>query len=720
MRRYLKERQELIEAAAPGTDSARRLAHLTDQMLAALAEESAAALLPRKARWSLVALGGYGAGALMPASDLDLLVLSDARAASLAGFVEALLYPLWDAGLAVGHQVRSRRQQLQAVREDLPTLTATLTGRVIAGDSALALELLSACAADGAKRSVTLLAQLETRDRPRSPYLLEPDLKAGAGGRRDFDEMTWRATLLTGTPQSDPSPLVTLGVLDQAEYRCLVGAAETIAAARWEVQREQPGEVMTEELAAEMRADASSVQRALADTHHLLLRARRRMRAQTAPVGAPPSPEELCDLVERGSDALPALEEAAWAGQLDNLVPGMRSLMWLRRPGIAHTLTVGAHSLRCATGAADIIAAARAGATDNPVLAASALRIRDTRPLTIAALAHDVGKATPGPGHPARGAPTARMAAERFGLDSDQADIVSALVQHHLLLASAASGVDLDEPAAVDAVARTLGDAALLAPLHVLTVADSRATGPGAWSAWHADLLGTLVSRLDAALAADEADALGVSGPSARDHLSDLAARVAAGGTPGNHVLEVGTGPIPGSYRVNVAAPDRPGLLAILAGTFALSGLDILAANSVPARGGVALDTFVVTSATLAPVSAETWSRFERMLSASLAGRLALTVRLAERRRLYAPRVAGGIEARIEEDPRGALLHVRAPDSIGLLYDIARAISESGLDVRSLTATSRAGWAEDTLRLGCPPQMRAGALGQLAMRLRTL
>jgi [protein-PII] uridylyltransferase len=169
-----------------------------------------------------------------------------------------------------------------------------------------------------------------------------------------------------------------------------------------------------------------------------------------------------------------------------------------------------------------------------------------------------------------------------------------------------------------------------------------------------------------------------------------------------------------------VAAPDRHGLLAILTGTFALAGLDILGANSAPSRSGVALDTFIVTSATLAPVSAETWSRLERMLAASLAGRFALSVRLTERRRHYVSRTSGAAEIRIEEDALGALLHVRAPDRVGLLHDIARAISDSGLDVRSLTATSRAGWAEDTLRLEYVTGAGAGALGQLAMRLREL
>ena len=47
---------------------------------------------------------------------------------------------------------------------------------------------------------------------------------------------------------------------------------------------------------------------------------------------------------------------------------------------------------------------------------------------------------------------------------------------------------------------RAIGRRELVAPLHLLTVADSLATGPGAWGPWHDALVGTLVSRLDAAL----------------------------------------------------------------------------------------------------------------------------------------------------------------------------------------------------------------------------
>jgi hypothetical protein len=358
VRRYLDERQELVRAAVPGLSSARRLARSTDEMLAELAEGAASATLSRRTRWCLLALGGYGAGALLPESDLDLLIVSNASATDLRPFVESLLYPLWDAGLSVGHQVRSRREQLAATRDDLTILTATLTGRVIAGDTALGIDVLRACAADAAKRASDVLPRLHERSRPGSPYLLEPDLKDGAGGRRDFDELTWTAAVLTGVPQSDPSPLVSLGLLGEEQHARLERSTDVICAARWELQRSGSSSLMTEEAASDLQTDPTRVQRAIADTHHLLLRTRRRIAGRGLPDDEPLAPQSFFDMVSGGTPALPELEDAAWAGRLDHLVPGMSELMLLRRPGIAHTLTVGAHSLVCATESAEIIATA--------------------------------------------------------------------------------------------------------------------------------------------------------------------------------------------------------------------------------------------------------------------------------------------------------------------------------------------------------------------------
>jgi [protein-PII] uridylyltransferase len=753
MRDYLSAREELIRAAVPGLTPARRLARLTDETMRHLADQAAGRLRGRT-RWSLIALGGYGAGALLPASDLDLLVVSNASSATIKPFVEELLYPLWDAGLDVGHQVRSAREQLRAVRGDLATLTATLTGRVIAGDERLGIDTLRACAIDARKRQAQVFGMMRERERPGSPYLLEPDLKDGAGGRRDFDELTWIAAVLSGAPQSDPSLLVSLGLLEPGQFARLEAAADAVAAARWELQLAGSGQLMSLDAAEELATGPDTVQSALADTHHLLVRTRARLAGLGLPDREPMAPSELLAELTEGESALPRLEDAAWAGRLEPLVPGFSALMTLRRPGFAHTLTVGAHCLRTAALVGSIGRDVDAG----DVAAQSAAASYDTRVATVAALVHDIGKEVPGPGHPERGASTAHAMALRLGLDEAESRRVARLVELHLVLPETASREDLDSEDAILRVAARVGDRDLVAPLHLLTIADSLATGPGAWSDWHAALLGKLVTRLDAALSPDidgagieqaaekvrtAAAALGTGDAAdpeffARAPLRYLAgrnpeqvakhaalvARLAADGTPGAYELDVSVGPIHGSFLVTVAAPDRHGLLATLAGVFALAGLDILAVEAVSDPSGVALDTFTLRSATHAAVGPDVWARVERLLDAALRGRFAIGVRLAERRRHYRESVSPVERVSIEtQDPFVTVVRVRAADRVGLLHDLARAIAESGLEIASMTATTRQGMAEDVFRVqdgsGEAPR-EAGVLGQLQMRLREL
>ena len=203
-----------------------------------------------------------------------------------------------------------------------------------------------------------------------------------------------------------------------------------------------------------------------------------------------------------------------------------------------------------------------------------------------------------------------------------------------------------------------------------------------------------------------------------------LVADVLRASPEGAHDVEVRLGPIEGSFRVTIVARDRPGLLATMAGALALTGLDILGVEANRGGPGIALDTFTVRSATRAALGPETWSKLERTLHQALLGRLAIGVRLAERRRDY--RQDHRIAPRVEidtNDPFAAVVTIRTPDRIGLLYDMAHAIDEAGLDIVSVTAITRDGEAQDVFRVtdlaGEVPR-DAGLLGQLRMRLRDL
>lgn len=748
MEEFLAQRAEVIATAEPGLVAAGELCRITDEAVRELAR-AASSLLSE--RWAIVALGGWGAGRLLPASDLDILVLSDAPEASLKPFVEAILYPLWDAGLKVGHQVRSPKQQVRAMRSDLKTCTAALTARVIAGDLEWGERTAEALAKDAGRRRRAVLAALRERPRPGSPYLLEPDLKEDAGGRRDYDELRWTAAVVAGAVGADTSALIDASLLTADDVALADAAAVAVATARWRLHAAGYGDTLTAEAAVELGPLAEAAQAALADTALVLTRLRaaldRGKRAGRAPE-RPWTPAVLFATLDRGTAALSELELAATAGLLDELIPGMRRLMAVRRPGLGHRLTVGAHCLYCAT---LIVEPGDDRATVSRAQAA------DVRLAQLAALVHDAAKLEAGAGHAERGAEGARLAARRAGFDEKRADDVADLVRLHLALVETASREDLDDEDAILRCAARVGRRELVAPLHLLTIADSQATGPATWTPWMATLVNTLVSRLDAALSPD-IDGAGVASLGERvrtqalsriGRSSDgerafveaaplrylaaraaqevardarLVARLSDEASSGRSVLvAVDDGAVDGTFTVTAVAFDRPALLARLAGAIALAGLDILSVDAYGGTGRVALDSFVVRSATGATVTPETLASIEELAENAIHDRLELASRLAERRRHYPPRATSATNVEVAPTGWDTTVVVETPDRPGLLHDLAAAVSASGLDIRWARAQTLSGVARDTFHVAGPdggPVTDPGVLGHLAMRLR--
>src|SRR5205823_1197922 len=109
----------------------------------------------------------------------------------------------------------------------------------------------------------------------------------------------------------------------------------------------------------------------------------------------------------------------------------------------------------------------------------------------------DLGKGGGGD-HTDNGVALAATVATRMGFPPDDVTVLVDLVRHHLLLPSFATGRDLGDPATVSAVADAVATEDTLDLLAALTVADSIATGPTAWSAWKAGLVDHLVARVRA------------------------------------------------------------------------------------------------------------------------------------------------------------------------------------------------------------------------------
>lgn len=217
-------------ALCEGTGGRAACAHLSrtyDDLIvqlwqAALAEEAAHPAL------ALVATGGWGREEVCPYSDIDFILLSpDARDPAARRVAERLLYPLWDAGIQVGHAVRTPIDAARLASDDLSTATALLDARHLVGDAELSGALHRAtrrviAPGGNANDIVSQLVQERARRRDKfgdTLYLLEPNLKHGIGALRDVSTALWAAKARWSVRSA--AELVPMGQLTSRQARVL-------------------------------------------------------------------------------------------------------------------------------------------------------------------------------------------------------------------------------------------------------------------------------------------------------------------------------------------------------------------------------------------------------------------------------------------------------------------------------------------------------------------
>ncbi len=91
----------------------------------------------------------------------------------------------------------------------------------------------------------------------------------------------------------------------------------------------------------------------------------------------------------------------------------------------------------------------------------------------------------------------ARTMAARLVLNSEETDLLCFLIKNHLILVETALKRDLMDEKPILRCAIEIADRERLQLLYLLTIADSRATGPGAWNTWKASLLRELFVKVD-------------------------------------------------------------------------------------------------------------------------------------------------------------------------------------------------------------------------------
>lgn len=716
-----EERASLIaDHAITGADFCRALSDAADRWLAGLTEDALARHRPKK-RVALVAVGGFGRQELAPFSDLDLMLVHDG-VKDVEELASEIWYPIWDAGVKLGHSVCTVAQAMDLSRDDLDTATTLLSTRLVCGDPSLAEALAHDARHAWRRHATSRLVQVQesvaSRHRAAGEvaFLLEPNLKEGEGGLRDIHAMTW--TQLAGVTLDD-ADLVSLedcnrmlldarvalhrhcgranDVLrleDQDAVADLIGhrdadrlmadiasAARTVAWITGEVwsrvltenssqhadEPVAPGVVLRRgevhlDPAADPAVDHTLVLRTATAAARHRARIERssldRLAASTPtftdrwPAGAS---DDLVALLLTGHAAIPVWESLDQRGLVTQLLPEWAAVRSRPQRNAYHRFTVDRHLWEAAANAAEL-----AGRVSRPDL------------LVLGALLHDIGKGYPGD-HTDAGIDLVRVIAPRLGLPPDDVATIELLVRHHLLLADVATRRDLSDPLTIEAVADAVGSPLVLDLLAALTEADSLATGSSAWSPWKADLVNELVERTRVAFgAAPQSTTVW--------HLFPSEAELALMATGERHI-------VPKPDRVVVISPDRPGTFSRVAGVLALHGLSVLGAQAHSDEQGMAASEFLVERPSHGEIE---WGPVVDSLHRALTGELAIEPRLAERAQTYRRRrrqsayQAGPPQVTIDNDAASytTLIEVRAPDTIGILHLITKALAELGLDIR--------------------------------------
>jgi [protein-PII] uridylyltransferase len=350
--------------------------------------------------------------------------------------------------------------------------------------------------------------------------------------------------------------------------------------------------------------------------------------------------------------------------------------------------------------------------------------------LMLGMLLHDIGKAK-GHGHVAKGIPLVQALTARLGLPPAEASIVEFLVAHHLTMSHIAQRRDIDDPRTIADFAATVGDPQRLRKLYLLTFADMRAVGPGVLTGWQAAILHELYRRTLARLTGGHEDKPNRTQlvERLRDMVRDdvpLQAVKAHVAMVGDRYLtntsvqrmaahlrliaqldgapvatELFHHPDLGSSDLVVVTRDVPGLFALIAGTLAAYGVNIISAQIATRADGVAIDTFQVNDpAGEVGTSATRWNRLLDALRAVLVGEQTVEALLEGRRRAARAGDEGFGRPKIVVDNRlsdtDTVVEIKCPDRLGLLYLITRTLSAQGVDIASARIATEIDQAFDT------------------------
>lgn len=447
--------------------------------------------------------------------------------------------------------------------------------------------------------------------------------------------------------------------------------------------------------------------------------------------------EELFRLLEDPKADGALLEELHDLGIWRRLFPEVSRITARWQHSLYHVYTVDAHSLFVVRCLKRLVRGDEAAL--EPELTKVAGELTRPRVLYLAGFFHDIGKGWPRGDHSRRGAMVAKEVGRRLeapGLlrwSAEETADLAWLVEEHLTLSDTAQRRDLSDPALIQALAQKIGSGERLTMLLLLTYADMKSTSPKVWTTWKRALLLQLHERVKAALEEGPVAAPGHKEARRQQAITELAHALGERGevvdreagaqfvaaVPDRYLLSVRPRHMARHFglwrrsiadgrpslhlrhlvredasRLTLSCPDRPGLLAVLAGVLAAHRLQILSAEIYSMewmegdqlRRGALDVLWIKDEAGHAALHNESWTKVEADLVAALAGQLEVQALVEKRSRPGLPdRPRPWVKSEVVISNRASqsdtVIDVYCRDRIGVLYTIARVLAAAGLSI---------------------------------------
>jgi [protein-PII] uridylyltransferase len=738
--------------------------------------------------YAVCALGGYGRRLLCLHSDLDLLIVFEGQiGAAEERLVKAVLHPLWDLRLTVGHQIRELSEFEHLDSGNAEFLLALLDARFITGEPRVFEAVWRHLPRPGHPASAGLIDALMMLIEQRHGefndtfYQLEPDVKNAPGGLRDVAAARW-LRMLSHDDWAEHGRFDERRLYQAEDFLMRVRSILHAESGRdanvlTHPLQERVADILrfggdtpqqrVEGLMGEYFRHARAVSRLLDWACH----ESRGGHVQTAPVPAGPGLEQagdgirFVDVREAASDpslwlrafstaldqscgvsdqALTVIQQNAERYGADDFVAAAddrAAILGLFRPrhglysrlsemhdcgllgrvcpefdrihcrvirDFYHKYTVDEHTLLTIRNLESLL-----DPPNSPRARFSSLlqELRAPELLALALLFHDVGK-WKDEDHAIESTRMAQTMLDRLDVTGDARRTVEFLIEHHLEMSRVAFRRDSEDPHVVRQFADLVRTEEMLKMLSLMTFVDVGAVAPDTLTPWKEELLWRLyvdtynhltLSYADELIGKDQAG-LSVLMAGRPGDISEAELERFLGGLPRRYLslfdyrhVRLARDIRPDQVHATlekkgdvwdlaVVTLDKPFLFSNIAGVLSYFGMDILRGQAMTTPDGLVLDVFQFTDQegfllhnAVAPLE------IQELLQSVVAGTADITALLGgkERSLLYRRplRVAPVVYFDNDHSARYSILEVVAPDALGLLYRISRAISKHGCDL---------------------------------------